>query len=294
MSKIKGLGRGLSALISTELPTEGSAAKKLDLPDSVQIRYIELSKITPNPNQPRTTFSESEIAELSDSIKEKGVIQPVLLRKTGFDSFQIVAGERRFRAAGKAGLAFIPAVVKDISDVETLELAIIENVQRQDLNPIEEARAYQRLIDEFSLSQAEIAQRVGKDRATIANLLRVLKLNPSVVSMIENGEISLGHGKVLLTIRDEKAQANLAQKVKNEALSVRELEGLVAKVGVLDRGRAIKPKKTKDQGHLSSIESELRTKLGTKVKITGSGRGKILIEYFSEEELSRLVDLILR
>lgn len=294
MSKIKGLGRGLSALISTELPTEGSAAKKLDLPDSVQIRYIELSKITPNPNQPRTIFSESEIAELSDSIKEKGVIQPVLLRKTGFDSFQIVAGERRFRAAGKAGLAFIPAVVKDLSDVETLELAIIENVQRQDLNPIEEARAYQRLVDEFSLSQADIAQRVGKDRATIANLLRVLKLNPSVVSMIENGEISLGHGKVLLTIRDEKAQANLAQKVKSETLSVRDLEGLVAEVGVLDRGRAIKPKKAKEQGHLSSIESELRTKLGTKVKITGSGRGKISIEYFSEDELSRLVDLILK
>lgn len=293
MTKLKGLGRGLSALISTEPKLDGSAAKKLDLPDSVQIRYIELSKISPNPNQPRTTFSEVEINELSDSIKEKGVIQPVLLTKTGFDSYQIVAGERRFRASKKAGLSFIPAIIKELSDVETLEFSIIENVQRQDLNPVEEARAYQRLVDEFSLSQIEIASRVGKDRATIANLLRILKLNPTVVSMIEKGELSLGHGKVLLTIRDEKAQANLALKVKNEDLSVRDLESLVAEVGVLDKGRASKPKKTPERGHLSSIEAQLRAKLGTKVTVKGVGKGRITIEYFSEEELTRLVELIL-
>lgn len=293
MTKLKGLGRGLSALISTELPTEGSAARKLDLPDSVQIRYIELTKITPNPNQPRTIFSEAEISELCDSIKEKGVIQPVLLRKTGFDSYQIVAGERRFRAASKAGLSFIPSIIKDLSDIETLELAIIENVQRQDLNPVEEARAYQRLSDEFSMSQNDIATRVGKDRATIANLLRILKLNPNVVSMIEKGEITLGHGKVLLTIRDEKAQGNLALKVKNEGLSVRNLENLVAEVGVLDKGRVTKPRKQKVEGQLSSIEAQLRAKLGTKVTVSGSEKGKIVIEYFSEEELSRLLEIIL-
>lgn len=297
------LGRGLSALVSTKpVAIDGSAALKIapsEIPsNSEQVYKISLDLITPNPNQPRTHFAQEDINELADSIRIQGVIQPVLLRKTALDKYEIVAGERRYRAAKQAGLKEIPAIVKELTDKETLELAIIENVQRADLNPVEEAKAYERLQTEFNLTQAEVAERVGKERATVANLLRLLKLNPEVLSLLEDGKLSTGHAKVLLSVKDPSAQLNLAKKVISDSLSVREIEGLVARVEVLDGGKSRPgtlegfPSAKEPKSHFPEIEDRLRGVLGTKVSIKHGekGSGKILIEYYSEPELDRLVE----
>ena len=314
------LGRGLSALISTG-PAVPVFAQKLEtgtpmihvIPGALEDRppeptggvsFIEMSKIRNNPKQPRKDFKEAELNELSQSIRELGVLQPVLLRASGDEEFEIVAGERRWRAAQMAGLEKIPAIVRSLTDRDALEISIVENVQRENLNPVEEARAYERLAGEFNLSHTEIAERVGKDRSSVANMLRLLKLPTELLNFIVEGRLSIGHAKAILGVKEPGAQLSLARKVIAEGLSVRDLETIIARVVVLDTGKApvqaAGGKKSGSirkilPGHFGEIEDELRRVLGTRVAIRhkNSGRGRIEIEYFSEEELGRVVDLLL-
>lgn len=303
------LGRGLSALISNNdaldrtitSSFDGSAAlESLAAGDSGK---ISVSLIDANPDQPRQHFAQGEIEELSQSIKTLGVLQPVLLRphpqKQG--RFELVAGERRFRAAQLAGITEIPANIKPLSDKQVLEIALVENIQRSNLNPIEEASAYERLMTQLDMSQAEIADRVGKDRATVANLLRLLKLPAEVREMIQSGTLTTGHAKAILAIRDNAAQINLARKAVSAGLSVRALETLIAQALILDNGKKPPVAKTPQNQRSASADSallelsdRLRRKLGTKVSIhhTPGGRGRIEIDYFSDQELERLVEAI--
>lgn len=330
----KKLGRGLSALISTgpavpvfahhrePFTTEEDTQQKGPpamhvIPGALEatsresqkpaagegVRYVEIDKVRHNPNQPRKDFKEAELNELAQSIKELGVLQPVLARVTPDGAYEIVAGERRWRAAQMAGLSSIPAIVRDLTDRDALEISIVENVQRENLNPIEEARAYERLAGEFHLTHGEIAERVAKDRSSIANMLRLLKLPQELLDYISEGKISIGHAKAILGVKEPAAQVSLAKKVIGENLSVRDLETIVARVVVLDTGRSSGQagidKKTRKKilpGHFGEVEDELRRVLGTRVAIRhkSSGRGRIEIEYFSEEELSRVVDLLLK
>jgi len=318
----RGLGRGLSALISptavaiatepeeTIVPSAAAAEpephkNKDDVPgESGQVRYVEIKDILNNPSQPRQTFSEEELEELSTSIRSLGILQPVLLRRMG-SLFEIVAGERRWRAAQRAGLTTIPAIVRDLDDRDTLQIALVENVQRQQLNPVEEALGYDRLMHEFGYTQEQVADLVGKSRASVANFLRLLKLAPEVLDLLKEDEISMGHAKAILSVRDHSAQISLARKVVAEELSVRALELLVSRVVVLDSGKA--PASSREKAAHSApspsakpepvfpeIVDRLREKLGTRVAIhhSASGKGKIEIEYFSEEDLDRLLDLI--
>jgi ParB family chromosome partitioning protein len=263
------------------------------------VRYVEITSLINNPKQPRERFKEAEIIELASSLKQLGVLQPIVVRPSKVETgkLEIVAGERRWRAAKLAGLTTVPVVIKDLSDLETLEISIVENVQRENLNALEQAVAYQRLIDEFNLSHEEVADRIGKDRATVTNIVRILKLCKEVQGYIADGKISLGHAKALISIKDPNAQISLAKKVINEQLPVRALEALVARVAVLDVGTA-KRAKTSRNSTTSSNHDELlerlRRSLGTKVAIKQSSqsRGTITIEYFSPEELTRLVDTI--
>jgi ParB family transcriptional regulator, chromosome partitioning protein len=322
------LGRGLSALISTPVSTTpvGGNAAVAQIPPGAEnisasptpvtvapsasdegVRFISIEQITNNPAQPRKEFTEAELAELTESIRGKGLLQPVLVRPSTNPGspdikYEIVAGERRWRAAKRAGLTQVPAIIRNLDERETLEFAIIENVQRQNLTPIEEAQGYQRLATEFSLSQNEIAERVGKDRASIANFLRLLKLPAEVLELLKKGELTMGHAKAILTIKEPTAQVSLARKAVKEALSVRELEAIVSRVVVLDAGHRITNKdaeanknKEGERGvSFPDVIDRMRNKLGTKVLIKhhNSGRGRIEIEYFSEQELDRIVEQI--
>lgn len=318
------LGRGLSALISsspvTIVPTkfEQSAApvtpqsnvvENQDLPSNpIQnssstnlINYLPLSALKANKQQPRTYFSEVEIAELANSIKQHGVLQPILVRPTKIDGiYEIVAGERRFRAAQHAELISVPVIIKELSERDTLEVSIIENVQREDLNPIEEAKSYQRLMDEFSLTANEVAEKVGKDRATVANIVRILKLQDGVKEMLKDGSLSLGHAKAILTVKEPVAQLGLAKKVVEERLSVRALEAIVAREVNLEL-----PKRNSNQDLVTfakrqpphpELEERLRNQLGTKVSIRrdAKGKGAIELHFFSDGELDRLVEILSR
>jgi ParB family transcriptional regulator, chromosome partitioning protein len=318
--KKKVLGRGLSALISSRVPLEapdsalavdeeavpyaapqGPAPAKMHAVqiqtnenNSERVTYVGVSELVPNPNQPRREFKEEELKELADSIQALGVLQPVLVRPlTATGNFQIVAGERRWRAARLAGLPHIPVIVRSFNDIDSLQAALVENIQRSDLNAVEEARAYQALIDEFALSQHEIAKQVGKDRTTVANSLRLLKLPEEVLELVKGDQISLGHAKAILTVKEPSAQKNLARKCVTEGLSVRALEEIVSRVVIL-KTKNQKKRRGVRGGSFPEICDELRRALGTKVKIAHkkSGRGRIEIEYFSEQELDRLVDIL--
>lgn len=317
----RGLGRGLSALISptavaiaTE-PEEPEIAAPLPEPEphknkddvegnSGQVRYVPIKDIINNPAQPRQTFLEEELEELASSIRTLGILQPVLLRRVG-SLYEIVAGERRWRAAQRAGLTSVPAIVRELDDRDTLQIALVENVQRQQLNPVEEALGYDRLMHEFAYTQEQVADLVGKSRASIANFLRLLKLAPEVLELLKDDEISMGHAKAILSVRDHSAQVSLARKVVAEELSVRALELLVSRVVVLDSGKAplssrekamqsAPPPPAKSEAPFPEIVDRLREKLGTRVSIhhSNSGKGKIEIEYFSEEDLDRLLELL--
>lgn len=299
------LGRGLSALISStpSVSIVNNAALNIEeqsLAPSVKgerVTYLPIDDVLPNPFQPRENFSEKEILELSQSIKELGVIQPLVVRPKG-DKYELVAGERRLRAAKLAALTQIPVIIKEFTDTESLEVALVENVQREDLSPIEEAKAYQRLSDEFRLTHTEVADKVGKDRATVANLIRLLKLPSEVISLLNEGSISVGHGKAILSVREPHAQITLAKKAASDGLSVRELEAIVSRVVVLD-GQKPSAKKggfvpARKSSPFPELVDRLRAALGTKVHIRhrASGQGKIEIEYYSEPELERLSEII--
>jgi ParB family transcriptional regulator, chromosome partitioning protein len=275
----KALGKGISALI----PEKQEYRKD-------EIIYVQSGQIKPNPFQPREDFDTHNIEELAQSIKEKGIIQPLLVRRKG-DYFELIAGERRLRACNTLGINEIPIIIKDVQDQDSLELALIENIQRQELNPIEEAHAYQYLIDKFGVTQEKISDGLGKSRTAITNTLRLLKLPQEIQLEIKSGKISFAHGRVLLEIDDVNHQRRLAGDIIAKGLSVRELEGLV------NRHR---PKVAKRRMGLSMreplvmvLEEELQHILGTKVRISKrKKRGHILIEFYSPEELDRLMNLL--
>ena len=305
----KPLGRGLSALISSpsvQTTPKAEATTKTEIIGTIAggmgqaasknaILYVPINQLVRNESQPRTEFKVPELAELAESIKQHGVIQPIIVRRVGKNNeeYQIVAGERRWRAAKLAELKQVPVILKDLPDKDTLEIALIENIQRQNLNPAEEARAYQALMDEFSMNQQEVAEKVGKSRSAVANFVRILNLVPEALAMVEKGEISLGHAKALLTIKEPAAQLNLAKKIINDNLSVRALEEIVDRsIQIESRGKT-KNRIAPAVGY-SDLENRMKNLLGTKVRIKTNkkGAGAIQIEYYSEQELARIIELI--
>jgi ParB family chromosome partitioning protein len=271
------LGRGLDALIPVDEEAKGYILADID-------------QIKPNAYQPRKEFDEDGIDELASSIKEKGIIQPLVGRKIG-DRYEIIAGERRWRAAQKAGLRRIPIILKDASDNEVLELALIENLQREDLNPIEEAIAYEQLIGDFGLTHDEISKRIGKDRSTITNQIRLLKLPERVKQAIMNREISAGHARAILSIESQSKALEILDLIKRNKLSVRQTEKLVQ--GSIKEREADKKQKYVDP-FLSNVTERLKRALGTQIKITDrNGRGKIEIEYYSLDDLERIVESLM-
>lgn len=269
------------------------------------VKYLDITELHANPNQPRKEFAETELKELTDSIKTLGVLQPILVRARTTDAdpgktrgYEIVAGERRYRAAQRAGLSKVPVIIRHLSEREVVEIALVENVQRADLSPLEEAQGYNRLSEEFGLTQREIAERVGKDRATIANFMRLLTLPPTIIEMLKKGELTMGHAKAILTVREPAVQINLARKVINEGLSVRAIEAIVSRTVTLPNNTPKSKEHSRQTGtitpEVAAIIDRLRSRLGTKVSVShhSSGKGKIEVEYFSVAELERLIEVI--
>lgn len=287
MAERKGLGKGLGALFedvnidSTEI--EGSEANKED------INFIEIDEIAPNESQPRKTFNKEKLEELARSIKTHGVIQPIVVRKQG-SHYEVVAGERRWRAARIAGLSEVPCIVRELTDEQNMLVAIIENVQREDLNPIEEARGIRAMIEDYELTQDEVAKAVSKSRPYITNALRMLKLPDAVLDMVSAGKLSAGHARAILSAKEEE-QTEIAKHVETKGLSVREAEKLSKKGLSFDRKKHGKHP-TKNAA-VKQIESELSSALGTKVNLSQNGnKGKIEIEYYSREELEGLIEAL--
>ena len=277
------LGRGLSALL-------GDTESTKEQPSEVDIDLIR-----PNPQQPRTRFTESALDELAQSIAANGVVQPIVVRPSG-DRYEIVAGERRWRAAQKAGLRRMPVAVKEVSDDKLLELALIENIQRQELNPIEEASAYRKLIDTLGLTQEVVATRVGKDRTLIATVLRLLKLPADIQKLVEEGKLSAGHGRALLLTDDIAVQRRVARMVIEKSLSVRETERAVKRSDSPRKRSIIKMNSSRKDPNFEAAETKLRRRLGTSVSIlpnaTGTG-GRIEIEYYNQDDLDRIYQTII-
>jgi ParB family chromosome partitioning protein len=278
----KALGKGLSALIPEKI-LENSQHKE-------EIIYVQSGQIKPNPFQPREDFEQASIDELAQSIKEKGVIQPLLVRRKG-DNYELIAGERRLRASISLGLNEIPIIVRDVSDQDSLELALIENIQREGLNPIEEAHAYQHLIDKFQITQEKISEAMGKARTTITNTLRLLKLPHEIQQEMKKGRISFAHGRTLLEIDDANQQRRFAQDIISKGLSVRELENLIK----ISRPKGLRRKSSQGQSEplVAILEEQMQHALATKVRIIKrKKRGHINIEFYSQEDLGRIVNVI--
>ena len=276
------LGRGLSALLGDTKPADEL------------FNELDIDLIRPNPEQPRTRFTESALDELAQSIAANGVVQPIVVRRKN-EGFEIVAGERRWRAAQRAGLRKIPAAVRDVSDDKLLELALIENIQRQELNPIEEASAYRKLIDTLGLTQEDVASRVGKDRTLIATTLRLLKLPSDIQKLVEEGKLSAGHGRALLLTDDVAVQRRVARAVIEKGMSVRETERAIKRADQ-PRRRSILNVTPKKDPNFEAAETKLRRRLGTAVKIipnaSGTG-GRVEIEYYNQEDLDRIYQAII-
>lgn len=284
-----GLGKGLDSLIADKV---GTSNEKTDAKNEVR---VNINKVEPNKEQPRKNFDEDALLELSESIKQFGVLQPLLVvdRK---DYYEIIAGERRWRAAKMAGLKKVPVIIKDLTEQEIVEISLIENIQRENLNPIEEAIAYKRLLNEFNLKQDEVAERVSKSRTAVTNSMRLLKLCDKVQQMVIDDMISTGHARALLGITDEEKQYTLAQKIFDEKISVRDTEKLVKKMQKQKNSPAkeVNPEKKKLDAVYQEAEEKMKTILGTKVIINqkDSMKGKIEIEYYSPDELTRIYELI--
>lgn len=298
----KGLGKGLGAIFGEDVVKESeeeqakakaeTAAKK----EKNNELMVKVALITPNKEQPRKNFDEEQLQELADSIKQYGVLQPLLVKKEG-SFYEIIAGERRWRAAKMAGIKEVPVVLREYSKQEAMEIALIENVQREDLNPIEEAQAYQRLIKEFGLTQEEIAVRVSKNRATITNTMRLLKLDGQIQKMLIQGVITSGHARALLSLENSEQQLKAVKQVIEGSLSVRETERLVKRLIKEESGEEKSKKEKKDEALLliyQSLEERMKTVMGTKVSIHNKdkNKGRIEIEYYSEAELERIVEMI--
>lgn len=284
LNKKYGLGKGLGALIPEEIVEEKSIDK-----DNGKI-YIDINLIKANEGQPRKNFDEEKIIQLSESIKEHGVIQPIILKKEN-KTYSIIAGERRWRAAKIAGIKEIPAIIMNLSDKEILEISLIENIQRQDLNPIEEAVAFKKLIDDFHLTQEQLSIRIGKSRTAITNCLRLLNLDSRVQEYLIDGVITEGHGKTLLALEDKDLQYKLAQSIIDEGLSVRETEKLIKNI---NSQKQVEKNKVKEQNpYYSDIKEKLESLFETKVILADKkNKGKIEIEYYSQEDLQRILDIL--
>ena len=305
-AKRKGLGKGINNLIPETDVIRSTPKKKTEKKEVVKevvkevIKEVKvpvpgdtmmkISDIEPNRKQPRKNFDKEALQELADSIKQFGIIQPIVVQKKD-DYYEIIAGERRWRAAKLAKLKEVPVIIKEYSDREVMEIALIENIQRKDLNPIEEALAYKSLIDEYSLKQEELANRVSKSRTAIANSMRLLKLTDSVQNMLINDEISMGHARALLTLEQEDLQIEAAKTIVSKGLSVRDTEKLVK--SILNPKQVKLPIPSAEAAIYDAIANKLREKMGTKVSINHkkNGKGKIEIEYYSQEELERLLEM---
>jgi len=273
----RGLGKGLGAIIpELTAPLEGALCD------------LDVESIRPNPRQPRQRWDEEKLRELADSIREHGVVQPIIVRQRD-DGYELVAGERRWRAARLAGLKTVPAVIRELSEAELTVVSLIENIQREDLNPMEEARAYHRLVSEFGLTQEVLAKRVGKSRSQVANVLRLLSLDRRTQALVEEGKLSFGHARALLAIEDEKRRQQLADRIVKQGLSVREAEGAVSE-------KSGKPRRRDRQvtdPNVFEVEERLRQLLGTDVRIKqGRKKGIIEIDYFGLEDLDRILELL--
>lgn len=288
----RALGKGLSSIISTST-TPTSDMEKVITSDFERVIEIEIETIKPNPDQPRTHFNESEINGLADSIKAVGLIQPIIVRNLEGD-YVVVAGERRLRASKKAGLQKIKAIVIQANEEKNLTLALIENIQRTDLNPIEEAKSYRMLIERFRIKHQDLASKVGKERTTITNALRLLNLPDEIQHSIIDGKIGSGHAKVLLSVTEKERQLFLHEQIIDKGLSVRALESLLSDSTTEDTAaKSQKAKKNYKNSHIKEIEQKLISKLGTKVEIKhNGGKGKIEIRYYSLDDFDRIMDLI--
>ncbi len=283
----KVLGRGLDALISSSVATEAAEGRSSVAADGHAVIDIAITDIGPNPFQPRTRFDDDALRELSESIKVSGVLQPVLVRKNGPGDYQLVAGERRMRAAHLAGLVKVPAIVRDYDDRQLMELALIENIQREDLNPIDEARAFQTLIDRVGLTHDQISERVGKQRSSISNSLRLLALPPEVMDMVSRGTLSAGHARAVLGLESAGDQLAAARYVSSKGFSVRRTEAFVRRK---HRKAHTRPKSPKLEG-LGEWETKLQQRFGTHVAISpGRKGGKVEFEFYSQEDLERLLE----
>lgn len=293
MATPRGLGKGLDSLI----PSSKSTAKEKAVDFEKESKtgnaetIVKITKIEPNREQPRKNFDEDALLELSESIKQFGLLQPILVQDRK-DHYEIIAGERRWRAAKLAGLKEVPVIIRNYTEQEIVEIALIENIQREDLNPIEEALAYKRLLDEFNLKQDEVAERVSKSRTAVTNSIRLLKLCDEVQQMVVNDMISTGHARAIISVEDPEKQYLLAQRIFDEKLSVREVEKLIK-----DMNKPAKIKKVTDETLnliYQELEENLKQKLSTKVSVVskGSGTGKIEIEFYSNEDLERIVEAI--
>ncbi|HHY83293.1 MAG TPA: ParB/RepB/Spo0J family partition protein [Clostridiales bacterium] len=279
----KGLGRGLDALFES-YKQETDLEKKL----YAQVQEIRITDIDPNPEQPRRQFDEEKIKELADSIKVHGVVQPIIVKPYG-SRYMIVAGERRWRAARAAGKTEIPAIIMDLDERQILEISLIENLQREDLNPIEEAKGIQVLIDKLNLTQEEAAERLGKSRPAVANALRLLNLSDEIQKLIYENKLSVGHARALLAVKDERLRKEIAEKVINKNLSVRETEKLIQNINKEKTKNKEKPKPS----YILEIEAGLEESLGTRVQIIpGKKKGIIAIEYYSNDDLERIIDRV--
>ena len=295
--KKSGLGKGLDSLIPNKKndisasKVEKKQEKENDSPKSGEI-MVRINEVEPNRDQPRKDFDEDALMELADSIRQFGVLQPLLVQKKK-NYYEIIAGERRWRAAKLAGIKEVPIIVKDYTDQEIVEISLIENIQRENLNPIEEAMAFKRLLQEFQLKQDEVAERVSKSRTAVTNSMRLLKLSPRVQQMIIDDMISTGHARALLAIDDEEQQFILANKIFDEKLSVRETEKLVK--ALKNPKKEVKKEKSEHTFIYENIEEQIKNIMGTKVSVNqkANGKGKIEIEYYSEEELERIYDLLM-
>ncbi len=295
--KKTGLGKGLDSLIPMNVMEEidenpKSSDKKVNESNQSGETIIKLSQIEPNANQPRKNFNEDALQELADSIKQFGIIQPLVVQKKG-RRYEIIAGERRWRAARIAGIKEVPVIIKDYNDQQVMEIALIENIQREDLNPIEEAQAYKRLLDEYNLKQDEVAEKVSKSRTAVTNSMRLLKLSAKVQEMVVDERITSGHARALLAIEDEEIQYEIAVKVMDEKLSVRETESLVKKN---NNPKKVKKQEIVNKAIYEEIETKIKDAIGTKVKLTpkANGKGKLEIEYFSNDDLERITEILTR
>jgi len=279
--KALGRGLGLSALVPTEKDQEGG------------VLALDIGEIIPNRYQPRQNFQQEALESLATSLKQLGLIQPIIVRKKDGGHFELIAGERRWRAAKIAGLSKIPAVVRDVEDQELMEWALLENIQREDLNPIEKARAYERLVSQFSLTQEAIAQRMGIDRSSVSNFMRLLQLPPELWEDIAKERLTMGHAKALLSLGEKTAQLQLAAKIKIKKLSVRQVESLVqeTKAGLTERQPKVRAPLNADQ---LAVEARLRLSLGTKVRLVPQDKktGEIRIAYYSLDDLDRILEIL--